>query len=136
MNLVTYILILTVMVLIFFVVTIWRNWDLFFERRRKDTRKTKTDIECGVDGCNKRSKYRKGDIVTGLTFVCENHKDIIVGSPIIDAKQEKKKMSKREIRLREKITNLTKSFGIKNYNNSALWTYINELIDLKKGGGK
>ncbi len=34
--------------------------------------------------------------------------------------------------LREKITILTSSFGIKGYDNVALWTYINDLIEEEK----
>ncbi len=39
-----------------------------------------------------------------------------------------------ESQIREKIRELTKSFGIEGYDNSALWTLINRLIELNKEG--
>ncbi len=46
------------------------------------TKKIESNLKCGVEDCQNKAKYVKGDGLLTFFFVCEEHKNAELGEPI------------------------------------------------------
>lgn len=57
------------------------------------TKKIESNLKCGVEDCQNKAKYVKGDGLLTFFFVCEKHKNVELGESI--GKIPKRKERKR-----------------------------------------